>query len=286
MGVLNRFFGSTESIAKHAEKDEQIILRSWKEYLNTVPEKEQIINRLPYSFGQRRTPLQRLKQLLELELADVFTAEKDEDDIVLNLHSLEHSKKIKRVHKLELCLRHFEIRHEYVYELLRHLYSVLKSEARLLKKLIDVADLRKFRKFVAHLKSELVVEKTLLEKIGDLETFKDIFSVLVKGEHIIHRMDSKEKKLLKTMQEDMKNEGTTYQWVISVFKSIENKFRELEVQGILELHPDVHFELVNRPEFVDLVRETIQRIKAENVSEQMINVFVHIFREWYNHEID
>ena len=116
MGVLNRLFASSESIAMETEVDEESIIENWEKYSNTILEKEQIINRLPYSFGERVTPLRRLKQLLDLELVDVSTAEKDEDDIVLNIQSLEHSKKIKRVHRLEGCLKYFETRHEYVYE--------------------------------------------------------------------------------------------------------------------------------------------------------------------------
>jgi len=53
-----------------------------------------------------------------------------------------------------------------------------------------------------------------------------------------------------------------------------------------EINPDFDFEFVNRSEFVDLVRETIKNLKTKEVSEQMITVFVHLFREWYNHGRD
>lgn len=303
MALLNRLLGSTESIAKHGEKDEQIILRSWKEYLSTVPEKEQIINQLPFSFGERNNLLRGFKKLLRLELADVFTAEKEEEDLVLNLQSLEHSKKIRRVHRLEDCLRYYETRHEYIYELIMHLYTVLKSEARLLEKLTNNKDIRKFRKLVGHLKSEFEVEQTLLKKIREIETFHNLFSALVKGEHIIHRMDSEEKRLIQKVQKEftktfarMAGRSVGHQiaplklinvWIIDVFNRIEVRV----FLGIMEevfpgLHPDIDFEFVNRPEFVLLVKKSYYDLTEKKVSDEVINVFVHLFREWYNHGRD
>ena len=47
-------------------------------------------------------------------------------------------------------------------------------------------------------------------------------------------------------------------------------------------HYDIDFEYVNKPEFIDLVREKIKALRQKRVSEEMINVFVVIFREWYN----
>lgn len=307
MTLLNRLLGSTESIAKHGEKDEQIILRSWKQYISTVPEKEQIINQLPISFGERKNLLRRLKKLLRLELADVFTAEKEEDDLVLNLQSLEHNKKIKKVHRLEACLGYFETRHEYVYELLRHLYTVLKSEARLLEKLTNNKDIRKFRKLVGHLKSEFEVEQTLLKKIEGIETFHNLFSALVKGEHTIHRMDSEEKRLIQKVQKEFtktfaflagrsishqitplkKDKGLMNNWTIDVFNRIEVRvFLGIMDEVFPGLHPDIDFEFVNRPEFVLLVKKSYYDLTEKKVSDEVINVFVHLFREWYNHGRD
>ncbi len=81
------------------------------------------------------------------------------------------------------------------------------------------------------------------------------------------------------------NEGITFEWTMAVFNAIEDKVREGVANGMFEgYHPDIGFEFVNRPEFVALVMETIQILRKRNVSEQMITAFVHLFREWYNHE--
>ncbi len=289
MALLNRLFGSAESIAKSAEIDEQIIFKIWNEYLNTISEKEKIINQLLFSFGQRKALLLRLKQLLDIELAEIYATEKEENDLVANIQSLEHSKKIKRVHQLEICLAYSETKFKYVYQLLLHLYSTLKLENLLLKKLIVVKDLRKYRELVNNLKAELVVEETILNKIKDVKNFHNIISDLVKGEHIIYGMDSKEKKILKKIQKGMSkifsnetNKGITYEWAIIVFNKIEDMVHEEVAKG--NGHVDLDFEIVNKPIFVNLSRAVIQDIKKTKVSEQMINVFVHLFREWYNHE--
>ena len=47
-------------------------------------------------------------------------------------------------------------------------------------------------------------------------------------------------------------------------------------------HQDIDLEYVNKPEFVGLVREKIRALRERKVSEEMINVFVLVFREWYN----
>lgn len=120
-------------------------------------------------------------------------------------------------------------------------------------------------------------------------------------------MDKKEKKLLEKMKQRMKGiftdqikEGVTHEWAMSVFDAIKKRVEEGISKGILEgYHADVDFEFVNRPEFFDLVKEQLSSIKGPHwelniaigktseiaqrtVSEQMITVFVHLFREWYN----
>jgi len=332
VGTLNRLFGSEESVAIDAKQDEDTILLILQKYTKTIPEKEKIIKQLPYQFGGKAAPLKRLKQLLSLELADVFTAEKDEDDLVLNFQSLEHSKKIKRIKRLEDGLNYGELGHRYVYELLHHLYSVLKSEARLLKKLIDVKDLKKFRKLISRFSSEIVVEKAIIEKMREIDGFSIGLTDLVNKEHIIHKMDSEERELVLVMQKDFtqafasmsgrmvghqvdldkRDKGFNIQkfirrWVIDVFNRIEVRvYLGFKDEAFAGLHQFSDLEFVNRPEFILLVKKSfydlsrfINRPKfilwarafflnsnGKEVSEQMINVFVHFFREWYNHMRD
>jgi len=71
---------------------------------------------------------------------------------------------------------------------------------------------------------------------------------------------------------------------MTVFNAIEDKVHELVANDLLDQHPDMDFEFINRPMFVELAAEVIQTLKPRKVSEQMIDVFVNLFREWYNHE--
>jgi hypothetical protein len=239
---------------------------------------------------------------------------------------LEHSKKIKRINRLEEGLNYDELEHRYAYELLRHLYSTLKSEARLLKKLMAVKDLRKFRKLMDSLAHEVVIEKELVKKMREMPDFVISLVELVKKEHIIHKMDSEEKNLILVLQKDFtkafagmrgrminhqvewdkKDRGVIQNfirmWVIDVFNRIEVRvylgFKDKAVAGD---HPFSDLEFVNRPEFVLLVKKSFYdltrtnrsefismthflNLKGKEISEHMINVFVHFFREWYNHK--
>lgn len=335
MGTLNRLFGSEESIAIDAKQDKDTILLISQKYTKTISEKEKVIKQLPYQFGERMAPLIGLKQLLNLELADVFTAEKDEDDLILNFQSLEHSRKIKRIKRLEEGLKYDELEYRYVYELLRHLYSILKSEARLLEKLIAVKDLKKFRKLISRFSSEIVVEKEILGKMREIDERDDFLkrlTDLVNKGHIIHKMDSEERELVQVMQKDFtqafasmrgrmvghqvdldkRDKGFNIQafirkWVIDVFNRIEVRvYLGFKDKAFAGLHPFSDLEFVNRPEFILLVRKSFYGItgfvdrpkfivwartffynlSGKEVSEQMVNIFVHLFREWYNHGRD
>ena len=284
MGVLNHLFGSSESVAEDIEAES--LQKKWKEYLSTVPKKKAIIERFKGDLKDQ----QELKRLLTLELVDISDEEKEESGLISDLEALEHSEKIKRVHKLEQCLGYAETKYEYVYQLLHHVHSILRSQIHLLK---NLADSKKPEKIIEHLKAQLELEIEIIKKIEQIGTFHDLFLALVRGEQIIKGMDEREKRLLKKMERGMskifsneKKEGVAYEWAMDVFDGIEDKVHEAVAEGRLDYHPDMDFEFANRPEFVDLVRECIQRLKKKDVSEQMINVFVHLFREWYNHGRD
>ncbi|MBI4148915.1 hypothetical protein HY491_00560, partial [Candidatus Woesearchaeota archaeon] len=235
--------------------------------------------------------LQELKRLLDLELVDISGEEKEESELIYDLEAMGHSERIKRVHRLEHCLGYAKTKYEYAYNLLHQLHSCLKSQMHIINKLF--AGSKDAEKLISHLKQQLELELEIIKKVGQVEDFHTLFLALVKGEHIIRTMDSGEKKLLKRMQRGMNkifsreiDAGITYEWAITVFNALDNKIHDGLVDGMLEGYEYMDFEFANRPEFVELVRESIQSLRKKNVSGQMINVFVHLFREWYNHGRD
>lgn len=291
MGLLNHFFGSAESIAREIGLDDEYILNIWKHYVETISEKRRITARLgPDSSLQSN--LEELSRLLKLELVDISNEEKEESELISDLEAMEHSQKIKQVHKLEQCLGYSETKYEYVYELLRQLYSILKSEMHIVKSLLMRSEDTQVS--ISHMKLQFELEEEIIKKIEGIETFQGLFVALIKGEHIIKSMDSGEKRLLEKMQNRagriFSNEITkeaTYEWMIAVFNAIDDKVHESVANGIFPgYNPDIDFEFVNRPDFIDLARNTIQNLEKKRISERMINVFVYLFREWYNHERD
>jgi len=292
--ILNRLFSSTESLAKNIAQDDAVLLKSFQEYTHSVLEKGQLIINLQQSYDQRSAILQRLDQLLQLDLADVHTATEDDNEIIHDLQALEHSDRMWELSRLERTLHYYGVRFEYVHQLLSHLYTALKGEGRLVARLMAVSDLREFRKLVIELRLEFDAESATLKKLSDIMILPEIFLALVNGEHIIHRMDSKGKKLVSSMQKYMGGKflptdlpyGVTYRWVTAVFYSLDETFRKLVADSMIDHHADVNLELVNRSEFVDLAKEAIRKIKGKDVPSQMIDAFVHFFRDWYNHEID
>ena len=281
MGMLNHLFGSSESVAKEAELDNNAILKKWKDYLETIPKKKAIIGEMS---AANAASFKELKKLLELELVDIGGEERKESELISDLESMEHSKKIKRVHNLYRCLCHVALKYEYVYNLLHHLHNYLMHQMHLANRLI--AGSKHADRLILHIKQQLELELEVIKKIEDIKTFNNLFLALVKGEHIIHKMDSFERRMLKKMDKDTPIDGITDKWVMAVFNGIEDKVHEMVSNSVLDYHSDVDFEFVNRPEFVDYVKETIRNLRTRNVSEQMINVFVHLFREKYNNEME
>ncbi|MFA5142184.1 MAG: hypothetical protein WC471_04405 [Candidatus Woesearchaeota archaeon] len=286
MGLLNRLFGSTESIAKEIEADDAVIKKQWDDYLKTIPKKKIIIGKLNPD-AKLNSNLKELASLLALELTDIRSEEKEESELIADLESLEQSKKIKRVDKLEQTLCYMETRHEYIHKLLEQLDSILKSEMNLV--IVLQKGSKDIEKLISSLKSQLSLELNILDKIEKRSTFHEMFSALVKGEHIIKFMDSREKRMLSKMQKGLGkiyggeiDKGVTFEWAMGVFESVEDSVREAIANGLLEMHPDVDFEFVNTSQFLVLVKGKIQSLRKRPVSDQMITVFVHLFREWYN----
>lgn len=283
MGWLNQLFKSEEKLADETKIDAEEIYIDFKDYKHNFSYKKTVINNIQNAFGKKLQIANEIKAIIGNELINL-KLNKDKE-IITNIQSLEHSEKIKRVHKLEACLGYAATKYQHVFELSRHLYSVLVSELESLEQ-IPQSDLRKFRKITDSLKKEILVEEELINQIGDINTFHKLFAELVEGEHIIKKLDKSEKRLAELMNKDMPIDGITDRWVMAVFEGIEDKVYELVSNDSLDTHPNMHFEFVNRPEFIELVREKITIIRKRPVTDGMINAFAHLFREKYNREVE
>ena len=283
MGLLNWLFGSTEDLARNLELSNEQIIKAWETYLNTVPEKQRIINGVVID-------IKKLHDLLVLELANVHEQEKDEEDVIKDLKSIKHEAKIKRVHRLSHCLDYAATKYQYTYRLLEQIYLILIAQYNLLKMLEKESS--EYSKIVSHFRDQVNLELLVIDKIQDINrkegpnTFNELFLALIKGEHIIKQLDAREKVLLRRMEKIFSKEipeSITFRWVDAVVNSIEDKVHEGVDSGMfIGHHPDIHFEFVNRPEFVNLVREKINMLKPRGVSERMILIFVQIFRKGFN----
>ncbi len=286
MGLLNRFFKSQEDVAKDIVLKDEDFLRIWKEYHQTFSEKEKLINAITTDNYQQLLP--RLQTLLDLELSDIEGEEKIEVHLIGDLQSIEHDKRILRVQNLHNRLAYAETKYKYIYKLLNELHNALTSQLHIVT---QPPPGTYPTVLISYLKSHFAIEKEVLKQIESRETFHELFLTLVKGEHIVGRMDAKEKQLLKRMElvmqgvlSNMRKKGNVYQWADKVFKGVQNQIGEYiarHEEDEVGNNPDVDFEYVNHSEFIDFVRQCAVELD-EKPSEQMINVFVHTFREWYN----
>lgn len=162
----------------------------------------------------------------------------------------------------------------------------MKLESDLSEKLMIASDLRKYRKLTGALKSELAAEETILGKINDIKTFHQLLADLASGEHIIRKLDSREKRIIRSMEQGASMGGITDKLIAAVFDAIEDKVHEAVADRTLEYHPNVDLEFVNRPEFIELVINIIQEVRGRMLTQRTIMAFVSLFREKYNHERD
>jgi len=281
MGLLNRFFRSTEETAKQLVEDETAMINIWKDYLASTKEKGELIDALQPQNLQNI--LQRLKSVISSELVKISYEEKTEEELLKNLTAIEHEKNIKRVQKLEYCLAYTETKYKYIYHLLEELLNIIKQELHLAENLSKGT--KHEAMFIAKMKECWLLEQNILAQIEKIKTFHKLFTELLKGEQVIQQLSKKEKRIISLMDKKMSRpKGLIYDWAQAVTKSIEAKVHEAVADFLLEKSQYADFEFVNRPEFVDLVRATAQalRIKKKEISEETIIVFVHIFREAYN----
>ena len=222
-----------------------------------------------------------------IDVTDIVESEKEESELIADLHALEHDRKISCVHRLEQCLFYAETKLQYAFELLKELQGILNAQTNIVNNLLRAPD--NPEELIAQLKKQLEIELILIEKIEKLKSFEILFLSVEKGEHLIGQMNAKEKRLLSKMKYSVHKsfsgeitEGVTHDWAKAVERALQDRFYEMEEEGILVMHPDVEYELVNRSDFEVLVRRELKKLKTNDVSDEMIKVFIHVFRDWFN----
>ena len=160
MTLLNRLFGSSESVAVEIETDSEKITSILADYISTLPKKIGLIDKLdPNKINLK--DIQELNKLLDLELVEIKNLEVDEVELIADLESIEHDKKIKRIHKLEQALFHAATRYQYVYQLLEQIYIILTKQKQIIIRLLDLST--EAEVLVHHLKLQLDLEVEVVE---------------------------------------------------------------------------------------------------------------------------
>lgn len=281
MSFFNRFFSSTESIARESEQANQDLIKEWQQYVGTVPEKKNIADNFPVD-------TLRLRELIKIGIGRTGLEERDEEQIIRDLRLLRHDYRIKRVHRLQQALDYAETKYKYVYELLKQTYSILQIELQL----ANAIEKSENKKLAKYLQEQIILESAVLKKISEMNkregpyTFARLFSELIRGEAAIEVLDEIAKKQFKKMQKIFSNEipeSITYKWVQKVLNSLKDRIHEAVADGIIPgYHPDIYFEFINRPMFVKLVEDSIKSLRTREVSKRMISIFVEDFRQGFN----
>ena len=278
MGLLNRFFESPENLARDIKLDEDEILKVWDDYLDSFEKKSDAISNL--SSDNYTLHIRKIKDLLDLEIVDISEEEKDEKDVVRNLSAIEYLKKIRKIKTLKDSLGYAQTRYEHAYELLKGIYSILKSEMHLLKKISQSS--RSVIRLIDILKSQLKLEGEIISQIEQIDKFGQLFLGLMTGERLINEIDVQRKKITSRVYDAFRgiiDEPVLSQSIELVMDAIEDKIHE-EISG--ELIPELGFsvsaDFVNSKEFVDMVKACFSKLNAQ-IADEIVSDFIEEFRK-------
>ena len=281
MDFLIHLFSTPQDIAKEAQDYNLELIKEWDKYVQTVPKKIILADSVTIDAP-------KLIELIRSAIEDIAIEEGYDEKLLNDLNTISHEARIKRVDRLEEVFRYAETKYKYILGLVVNIHSTLKAQLHLANSLNNDSG---NQKLIGHIRDMIKLETAILQKINHIdqiegpETFKKLFFDLVRGEAVIKNLDKVARRHLKKMQAQFQTEleaSITYQWVTNVLDYLEDSVHEAVAQGLMDYHANTDFEFVNRSMFVDLVRRSIIRIKPRGVSERMIDIFVHDFRQGFN----
>jgi len=298
MGLLNRYFSLPEKLAQDIVSEGTKHIDILRDYVASALQKRDVILSLTLANYSQQLPV--LRRLLQNELVELGDMERTDAELVANLHAFHRDKAIKRAHRLDACLGYAEMKEEHVHYFLVQLYHTLRSEwtaVLLLEKGVGNAV-----EVIEKLKGLGDVEKALLDQMStrdaagnrvfvDASSFKgsvvDLFSQLVRGEHVIHGMDRRMRDLVREIMPQMREDpaagtrGKLADFIEIIHQALNDRIHELVTNGEELHHVHIDFDVVNRPDFIELVRVKNAEQKA-GLSENQLLAFVLIYRNWFN----
>ena len=224
MGFFSIFFKSTGEIAVELNRDNQELMREWRQYISTVPEKKNLANSISID-------VVRLNELLKIGLDDSRSEEKKDAEIIKDLRSIKHDQRIARVNRLQEVLDHALSKYRYVYSLLDQIYNALLREYSLAR---AIAKNNSDIKLIRHLREQIDLELLIIKKVNEMNrehgpgTFARLFSDLARGEAIIKTLDRVGRIHFERMSKEYPSEGSIVdRWVNIVTEAIEDRVNEL-----------------------------------------------------------
>lgn len=275
MGYLNRLFGSIGSVAEDSNVKFQNVVSAWKKYKETIPRKISLINSAVIDVAE-------LNNLLATELVDLDEEEYSEEELIRDIESIEHNKRLAELKSLKYRFGYELSIYLHIYHLLKNLYNILLSEIRIARRL--AANTSDRPNLIKHFRQQLELEQEIISQIDGYGKFNHLFFDLLKEIHIVERLDAIGKRHFNRMVQMFLNEvpqSITYRWVQGVLDALEQR----EYEGIEwpADHPNVDYEFINSWKFEVLVSKVLVSLKpGKKVSDHMIQIFVKDFRDGFN----
>ncbi len=284
MGLLNWYF-SDERKVKQALYDDEKIDSIWKGYFESFNHKNTIVQDLSTSDLRG---LVKLIPLLQHEIIELESNDAKQLEIVEDLKNVSLSDRSKRLRRIKQSLDYGMTQHEYAHELVIHLADCLQNELHIVGRLSQES--KHADELISHLKDQITLEEEIIQKIKAVPNFHSLFVSLARDEHLFRKLDEKKGSLRKRMWARMSGifggeitEGLTYQWLDETYRNLDEAIHKAHENFTLESIDFADYEFVNRPEFVQLVRNSIMKIRGKMPSDKLILVFANHFREWFIH---
>ena len=280
MGLLNWYF-SDERKAKNALYSDEQMNTIWNDFLGSFPKKKTAVRNATANDPSTLS-------LLKNELMDIEEDEAWQKEMVSDILSISHEKRMRRVSRIEECLNYNRSQMEYAHHLVCELGRILQAEFNIVEGLLahpNPSDLNELKNLVN-------AEEQLISKINGVGNFHHFFKRLCNSEQNFRKLTKRKGLLYQRMHKVMdavfdenvnRNKGFLFAWIDGVYTSLGDAITESQMIGEIGGHPFSDYEFVNGMGFLKLAEQQYAHLKGKKPSDKLLWMFCNHFREWFNH---
>ncbi len=291
------FFKGAVAVSKELSLDEQQFQEDLKRFLQAFNVKQDVARHL--NAGEAiHYHLSKLQWALKEELESLDKGVDVGKEIIYDLKYLSKDEYIRHIDELCNDLKQIKAHDKMIRHVLIEIEDIVKAEAHKVRAITKGN--YEHDEEVEMLKDLFVIEKHLVEKLGNIEDFRDLFKGIYIGETREEKLQGVRKRFKDSVFEKMTSvligeDGKAYptddhyisELTANIFNRLEQEIMEAVHSGKIGSHPHTDYEYVNSRLFEQFVHSEIDMDRSRGKivpSSRTILAFISIFRKLYNEE--